>query len=149
MRRYAMITGMIAFLAAALLPATPARAADTPHNIVVQVDSPKKISLALNNVANIYHYYADQKQRVNIEIVAYGPGLVMLLAGKSKVEGRIRALKDAGHGYIVFSACDNTLKAMEHKTGHKLTILPEARLVPSGAVRITELEAKGWSYLRP
>jgi intracellular sulfur oxidation DsrE/DsrF family protein len=149
MRRSTLITGMIAFLAMAIMPAIPARAADTPHNIVVQVDSPKKIDLALNNVANIYHYYADQKQRVNIEVVAYGPGLVMLLKGKSKAEPRIRALKEEGHGHIVFSACDNTLKAMEHETGHRLTIIPEARLVPSGAVRITELEAQGWSYLRP
>jgi hypothetical protein len=30
-----------------------------------------------------------------------------------------------------------------------IAILPEARLVPSGVVRLMELQEKGWSYVRP
>jgi intracellular sulfur oxidation DsrE/DsrF family protein len=38
---------------------------------------------------------------------------------------------------------------MEKKEGHPISILPEASLVPSGAVRLIELQEQGWSYLRP
>jgi intracellular sulfur oxidation DsrE/DsrF family protein len=38
---------------------------------------------------------------------------------------------------------------MEKKEGHAIEILPEAVIVPSGVVRLMELQGKGWSYLRP
>ena len=40
----------------------------------------------LNNASNINKYYQDKGEEVEIEIVAYGPGLTMLVPGKSPVE---------------------------------------------------------------
>jgi intracellular sulfur oxidation DsrE/DsrF family protein len=50
---------------------------------------------------------------------------------------------------IVFSACNNTKQAMEKREGHPITIIPQAGIVPSGVVRIMQLEEQGWSYVRP
>jgi hypothetical protein len=38
---------------------------------------------------------------------------------------------------------------MEKREGHPITIVPEASLVPSGAIRLLELQENGWSYLKP
>jgi intracellular sulfur oxidation DsrE/DsrF family protein len=38
---------------------------------------------------------------------------------------------------------------MEKKEGHAISILPEATIVPSGVVRLMELQEQGWSYVRP
>ena len=40
-------------------------------------------------------------------------------------------------------------EGMEKREGHPIAIVPEASVVPSGVVRLTELEESGWSYLRP
>ena len=38
---------------------------------------------------------------------------------------------------------------MEKKEGHAIEVLPKAVTVPSGVVRLMELQEKGWSYVRP
>jgi intracellular sulfur oxidation DsrE/DsrF family protein len=38
---------------------------------------------------------------------------------------------------------------MEKREGHPITIVSQASLVPSGAVRLMELQEDGWSYLKP
>ena len=50
---------------------------------------------------------------------------------------------------IQFSACNNTKEGMEKREGRAVSIIPQAELVPSGAVRLIELQEDGWSYLRP
>jgi len=38
---------------------------------------------------------------------------------------------------------------MEKKEGHPISVLPGVVVVPSGVIRLMELQEKGWSYLRP
>src|SRR3546814_1854808 len=56
-----------------------ARAGDAKpqHRLVIQVDDndPAKMNLALNNLTNIYEYYQQKGETVQVELVAYGPGL--------------------------------------------------------------------------
>jgi len=125
-----------------------------PHQVVIQVDQndPAVMNLVLNNAQNVVEYYRDQHEDVAVEIVAYGPGLNMLRADTSPVKDRIAHIASADATFpskIVFSACNNTLKGMEKREGHAITIIPQAGIVPSGAVRIIQLEEQGWSYVRP
>jgi hypothetical protein len=48
-----------------------------------------------------------------------------------------------------FSACGNTLAGMQKKAGHEIALLSEANVVPSGVVRLMELQSEGYSYVRP
>jgi len=74
----------------------------------------------------------------------------MLRANTSPVQDRIKNLKDlAFPGKIQFSACNNTKEGMEKKEGHPINVLSESTIVPSGVVRLMELQEKGWSYVRP
>jgi len=122
------------------------------HRIAVQVDQsdPAVMNLALNNVTNIMEYYRSQNETVEIEVVAYGPGLNMYREDTSPVKDRLKQIKDiAFPSEVKFSACNNTKEGMEKKEGHPITIVPQASLVPSGVVRISELQESGWSYVRP
>ena len=122
------------------------------HRLVIQVDQndPAVMNLALNNATNVIDYYRAKGEDVNVDVVTYGPGLHMLRADTSPVQDRIKNLKDyAFPNKIQFFACNNTKEGMEKKEGQPVTVLSEAVLVPSGVVRLMELQEKGWSYLRP
>jgi uncharacterized protein len=122
------------------------------HRIAIQVDQndPQVMNLALNNAGNVIDYYRAKGEDVQVEIVAFGPGLNMLRADTSPVKARLKLMKDVSFpSTIVFSACNNTRQAMEKREGHAIAIVPEARIVPSGVVRLMNLEEQGWSYVRP
>ena len=129
-----------------------AQPAVKPHRVVIQVDQddPAVMNLALNNATNVIDYYRAKGEDINVDVVTYGPGLHMLRSDTSPVKDRIKNLKDyAFPSKIQFSACNNTKEGMEKKEGHPITVLSEAVIVPSGVVRLMELQEKGWSYVRP
>jgi uncharacterized protein len=123
-----------------------------PHHIAIQVDQndPQIMNLVLNNATNVIEYYRGKNEDVEVDIVAYGPGLHMLRADTSPVQDRIKRLKEmAFPGNIQFSACNNTKQGMEKAEGHTVSIVPDATIVPSGVVHLMELQEQGWSYVRP
>jgi uncharacterized protein len=136
-----------------MILALPALAADAkPHRLLIQVDQndPEVMNLALNNATNVLEYYRGKNEQVDIDVVAYGPGLNMLRADTSPVQDRIKRFKElAFPGKIQFSACDVTRKGMEKREGHPIPILPDATIVPSGVVHLMELQEAGWSYVKP
>jgi intracellular sulfur oxidation DsrE/DsrF family protein len=141
----------LAFLSMAFASASPA-ADGKPHRIAIQVDQndPQVMNLALNNATNVIEYYRARNEDVDVDIVTYGPGLHMLRADTSPVLDRIKRLKDmAFPGKIQFSACNVTKQGTEKTEGHAISILPDATIVPSGVVRLMELQEQGWSYIRP
>ena len=122
------------------------------HRVTIQVDQndPAVMNLALNNVTNIMEMYKAKGQDVQIELVAYGPGLHMLRDDTSPVKDRLKQISELSFpSQIKFSACNNTKEGMEKSEGHPITIVSQAGLVPSGAVRLMELQEDGWSYLKP
>jgi len=130
--------------------ASPTLAADgKTHRIAIQVDQndPQVMNLVLNNATNVIEHYRAKSEDVDVEVVAYGPGLNMLRADTSPVQDRIKHLKELSK--IQFSACNNTKQGMEKAEGHAIPIVPEATVVPSGVVRLMELQEQGWSYVRP
>ncbi len=122
------------------------------HRVSIQVDQndPQVMNLALNNATNVIEYYRSKNEDVDVDIVTYGPGLHMLRDDTSPVKDRIKRLKElAFPGKIQFSACNNTKQNMEKAEGKAVPIIPDATIVPSGVVRLMELQEQGWSYVRP
>ena len=131
---------------------SPGAAGEAKHRLAIHVDQndPQVMNLALNNATNVIEYYRAKNEEVDIEIVTYGPGLHMLRADTSPVKDRLKKLKElAFPADVQFSACANTKQGMEKTEGKEVPILSEAKLVPSGVIRLMELQEKGWSYLRP
>ena len=116
-----------------------------PHKIVIQVstDDPRTQTIALNNAVNLQK--ALGQDNVRIEIVAYGPGLGMLTS-TSKQGQRISSLAMQD---IQFSACGNTMKGIEKKTGKLPELLDGVNVVNAGVLRIMELQEQGYAYVRP
>jgi intracellular sulfur oxidation DsrE/DsrF family protein len=119
------------------------------HRVAIHVDDndPKVMNLALNNAKNVLEYYKAKGETVAIEVVAYGPGLHMLRADTSPVKHRVAEMSMAPE--IAFSACGNTRANMAKQEGNDVSLLSEARLVPSGVVRLMELQKQGYAYIRP
>lgn len=114
----------------------------TRYRVVLQVsdNDPGKWNLALNNAHNIQENLG--KDNVDVEIVAYGPGLPML-KGDSKVAGRLAQALDNSVGLL---ACENTMRNT-HLT--KADMYSGIGYVPGGVVHIMEREGEGWAYIRP
>jgi intracellular sulfur oxidation DsrE/DsrF family protein len=121
-----------------------------PHRLAVQVDvnDPAVMNLALNNVSNAAQHYSALGQKVEIELVAFGPGLHMLRDDTSPVKARIKSMSEAMPN-LTFAACGNTRENMTRAEAKDIPIISEAKVVKAGVVRLMELQERGWSYLRP
>ena len=116
----------------------------SPHKVAIQVNQNDKavMDLALNNVRNIAEYYKQKGETVAIEVVTYGPGLHMLRSDTSPVKDRIApmALENPN---VTFIACGNTQANQSKAEGKPVTLVSEAKVVPSGVVRLMELQKQG------
>ena len=116
--------------------------AQDKQKVIFQVsdNDPAKWNLALNNARNVQ---ADLgKDKVEIEIVAYGPGLNMLKA-ESKVAGRLAQALDND---VALLACENTM------TNTKVTkddMYGGISYVMAGVTHIMKRQREGWAYIRP
>ena len=134
------VLGGAMMLGALALPAISHAADKAKLVIQVSVNDPATWNLALNNAKNVQKDLG--KDNVDLEIVAYGPGINMLRA-ESEVANRID--EAAGSGVHVV-ACENTMR------GQKLTkedMNAKIGYVPSGVVEIMQRQQQGYAYLRP
>lgn len=143
---------LIALMVGLLAASGAAADSSKPHRIAIHVDQndPAVMNMALNNAKNVIEYYRAKNEDVEVEVVAYGPGLHMLREDTSPVKDRIKQMSEkSSPAKIAFSACNNTKEGMEKREGHPVSIIPQATIVPAGVVRLMELQEQGWSYVRP
>jgi len=143
-RMQGFIASVVAVACFAFAAAAPAQSpqASARSKVVLQVSDsdPAKWNLALNNAKNIQTDLA--APNVDIEIVAYGPGIGMLKAD-SVVGNRVDEAIAAG---VKVVACENTMRAQ------KLTqtdMLNKISYVQAGVVEIMQKQQQGWAYIRP
>jgi len=134
------LLGGALMLGALSLPAVSHAADKAKLVIQVSVNDPATWNLALNNAKNVQKELG--KDNVELEIVAFGPGINMLKAD-SEVATRIDEAADSG---VQVMACQNTMR------GQKLSkedMNAKVGYVPSGVVEIMRREQGGYAYLRP
>jgi intracellular sulfur oxidation DsrE/DsrF family protein len=119
-----------------------------PPDLAVNTNDPAMMNLALNNATNVEQYYKDLGENVMIEVVTYGPGLHMLRDDTSPVKARIKAIAESTPA-ISFKACGNTQENMHKVENKEIPLIPEAKVVKSGVVRVMELQERGWTYVKP
>ena len=114
--------------------------------IVLQVSDKASHGKVLNVAANIVKHYG--QDQVDVEVVAFGPGLGVLVANKkNKNLKRVTGLAGSG---VKFSACGNTIRKLTKKNKGKAPKLHAAATrVPAGVIRIIELQEKGYTLIRP
>lgn len=139
--------GLALGLPPAAQAASPAKAKATSkaamkEKVVFQISDAdsKKWNLVLNNAKNVQTDLG--KDKTDIEIVVYGPGIGMLKAD-SEVGNRIEEALAAGVRVV---ACENTM------TAQKLTrddMLKDIGYVKAGVVELMRKQKQGYAYIRP
>jgi uncharacterized protein len=143
MLKRALLTGL---LSATFLVASRAQSAATAsqklHKLVIQMSDNDlaKWNLALNNAKNVQDELG--AANVEVEIVAFGPGIHMLKID-SAVNSRIGEATKAG---IKVLACENTIRNLKVS---KDDISPTVGYVPAGVVHLMRRQPEGWAYIRP
>ena len=136
------ILGALLLAAAMVSPFAAHADKDGRHHAVIQVsdNDPAKWNLALNVAENLREAYG--KDKVDVEIVAFGPGLNMLKAD-SKVAPRLNKAQDQS---VALVACGNTMQKMKVT---KADLQPGSVVVDGGVVHIFKRQSEGWNAIRP
>ena len=140
-RRSFFLLGGAGLLAATLPMLASAQAAAPKNRALFQVtdNDPGRWNLILNNMHAIREGVGSEG--IEIELVAYGPG-VLMLKGDSVVAPRIAEALKAG---VRLNACQNTMQGMKLSPSE---MLPEIGYVPSGVVEVMRKQQQGWAYIR-
>ena len=115
-------------------------------HIVLQVgDGDAEIQAQVISVANnlIKHYGGPDF--VDIEIVAYGPGLSLLYPENPQRE-RIASLVASE---VRFVGCLNTVETIERQTGKRPELIDETIPVQTGVAHLVERATQGYVVIRP
>ena len=113
-------------------------------HVILQLSDQERESVVLDTANNLIKHYGGP-DFIEIEIIAFGPG-VRLLFAESEHEARIDSLIENG---VRFYICENTLDTMERKTGVRPEVSPHAIPVQTGVAHILEKVADGYTLVRP
>jgi len=138
-RRTFVAAGAAALVAIAL-PAA-AQSPPTKNRALFQItdNDPARWNLILNNMANLRDGVGSEG--AEIELVAYGPGLLMLKADSPVKERLAEALKSG----VKINACQQTMRGMKFVPAD---MVPDIGYVPSGVVEVMRKQQQGWAYIR-
>ena len=111
------------------------------HQIVFQMTSGivEEQKGLINNLENILEVWGDKTE---LEVVAHGPGLSMLVETSTPVSEKIKTLISKG---VVFVACENTMK---RKNVTYDELVQGVQTVPMGIGEIVKKQEQGWSYIK-
>lgn len=153
MIKFATASGILLLSLALILGAGQSFAAEkaeasgmAQHKLVLQIsdDDPRTQTRVLNVANNMRKAFGHSN--IDIEIVAFGPGL-KLLFDKNENKNRVDALAMGG---VHFTACSNTIAGMTKKMGKAPVLYEDAiSLKKPGVARIIELVEEGYLLVRP
>ena len=141
-RRAVAMALLVSVLVVGMLPAAAQQPAGAKSKLVMQVSDgdTAKWNLALNNAKNVQVDLG--ATNVDIEIVAYGPGIGMLKAD-SPSSNRVA---DAVKSGVEMVACENTMTVQKLA---KADMIASISYVPAGVVQLMKRQSQGWAYIRP
>jgi len=79
----------------------------------------------------------------DIEVVCYGPGLMMLVSDKTNVTKEMEELQKSPN--VTFAACANTMRRLKVE---KSQLVPFAKIVPVAMLELSKRQQEGWSYIK-
>jgi intracellular sulfur oxidation DsrE/DsrF family protein len=144
----AMLLALFAWAVIAPVAAQQVPLQDKPfaeHKIVLQLSDgdEKKQALVLSVANNLLKFYDPDK--VAIEVVAFGPGIDLLLTGSDRRK-QVESLIAQG---VRFDICLNTVDTIERETGKRPEFIPAATPVQVGVGQILFLAENGYTLVRP
>ena len=115
-------------------------------HIVLQLSDkdPETQAMVISVANNLVKHYGGP-DFVDIEVVAFGPGLSLLYPDNPQHE-RITSLLASD---VRFVGCLNTVATIERKTGKRPELIPEALMVETGVAHLVERATQGYVVIRP
>ncbi|MDE5460564.1 hypothetical protein [Bradyrhizobium sp. CSS354] len=151
MRSQTLSAMLLALLACTVMPTAFAQQVplqDKPfaeHKIVLQLSDgeARKQALVLSVANNLLKAY--DPDEIAIEVVAFGPGIDLLLSGSERRK-QVESLIAQG---VRFDICLNTVDTIERETGKRPEFIPAATPVQVGVGQILFLSENGYTLVRP
>ncbi len=114
------------------------------HKLAIHIDRSDELTqrLTVNNASKALEVLQED---IVIDVVIYGPGMALVIQG-GKFEKQISNLMKKG---VKFHLCEVTVKKMTKKNGKAPNLLQGVNIVPSGTVKLMQLQEDGYVYLRP
>jgi uncharacterized protein len=78
-----------------------------------------------------------------MEVVCYGPGLMMLVSDKTNVSKEMEDLQKSPN--VSFVACANTMRRLKVE---KSQLVPFAKITPVAMLELSKRQQEGWSYIK-
>ena len=131
------LIALMLVLVFASISQTPAK-----HKVVLQMntDGSDSWNQLMGNVQNIQTVFG--ADNIQIEVVAYGKGLSLLLKTNTAYEERMKTAIAKG---VVLAACQNSMRLRKVTTED---LFPFASQVDSGVAELIRKQEAGWSYIR-
>ncbi len=116
-------------------------------HVILQVSQadPSRYSLTLDIANNLSKHYGGQDM-VDIQIIAFGPGVPMLFHEGNSNSERIASLMEHG---IRFYVCGNTMDTIERRDGKRPQLLPGIETVQTGVAYMIEQIQEGYVHVHP
>jgi len=111
----------------------------TPQIVIdYELEDAKNVENLIRHVYNLNKYYNNQAK---IEVVAYGPGIKLLMKN-SEYSEKVIALSETG---TTFVACRNTMQRLGLTKDELIDVAIEAL---SGLGHIVDRQLADWAYLK-
>ncbi|MFZ6776019.1 DsrE family protein [Undibacterium sp. Ji83W] len=136
----ALVLGVLGSLGPASVMAQAPAAQKSKVVFQVSDGESRKWELALNNVRNVIKDLG--KDNIEVEIVAYGPGIDMFKF-ESPVASRIDEVIKMGAHVVI---CENTMRAQKIT---KSDMLDNLGYVEAGVTQLIRRQQQGYAYIRP
>jgi len=117
------------------------------HQVILQVSDAdaSKYSTALDIANNLIKHYGSP-DLIDIEVIAFGKGVGMLLEKQNVNASRIESLMDNG---VRFYVCLNTIDTLYRKTGILPVLFPGVEGVQTGVVFMLDEINTGYTHIHP
>lgn len=91
--------------------------------------------------------FKQKGKKAEVEIVAYGAGIGLVMANRSTHANRIASLQGK-YSNLRFTACKRSINHMADIQGDEVELLPNINVAPSGISQILKRQQEGWHYIR-
>lgn len=135
-------SAMLALFAWSTASAAPNQGDAAGYRVIIQVTagSAEQWNGLLGNIENLRSALEDELR--DVEVVAHGPGIGLVLRTNAAQADRMKLLSTQG---VRFVACENTLS---HRKLSKADLLPFVGTVDAGVAQVVRRQKQGWQYIR-
>ena len=121
---------------------------DSWHVVLhVTTDDAFRLQTVLDETEALLHTSQQAGRLVTVELLANGKGVQLLRGDTSPYRQKIAQMQREFTG-LSFLACQKTMQRLQMEKGLTVTLLPEAKPVPSALGQIIKRQQDGWAYIR-